>query len=205
MATLDSARAATAAARRRGRRVRVAVAAGIAVTLALVAGLVAWLAVGLWIAPDIAPGATWNADPEAVAAPSGDEYEQYVVDPTDGTIDGEWSFRNDGLVPVVVRIAPIAAPDVRFEARLRMIPTDGGSSVADAEVLAVDAGKQFGVAYSMAITCDHIAPGSVDSVGIDYVMIEVTRLGLTRTVQVSTRGAMTYGLENRPGALRSCS
>jgi len=112
--------------------------------------------------------------------------ESTVVDPSDGTYDGMWSFRNDERVPVDVRLAAFEPRTYEWRAHLFSLPDDG--SVTDeiidraADVLTVGPGESFGVQFALGFGCAEFAGGS--GTGIDSLRLDVTTLGLTRTVDV---------------------
>ncbi len=154
--------------------------------VALVVG--AWLVVGL--NPSLSSSYTGAADPDALEEPFGFALfgpdESTVVDPPDGTYDGMWSFRNDGRVPVDVRLAAFEPSTYEWRAHLFSLPDDG--SVTDeviaraADVLTVGPGESFGVQFALGFGCAEFAGGS--GTGIDSLRLDVTTLGLTRTVDV---------------------
>ncbi|KMM45413.1 hypothetical protein CWIS_11000 [Cellulomonas sp. A375-1] len=154
--------------------------------VALVVG--AWLVVGL--NPTLSSSYTGAADPDALEEPFGfglfGPDESTVVDPSDGTYDGVWSFRNDGRVPVDVRLAAFEPSTYEWRAHLFSLPDDG--SVTDeiidraADVLTVGPGESFGVQFALGFGCAEFAGGS--GTGIDSLRLDVTTLGLTRTVDV---------------------
>jgi len=166
-----------------------------AVTAALaVATVSAWLVVGL--TPHLVNGAISAPDPEAVAEPPGFMYgpdEQVVTDPSDGSLDGEWSFRNEGPVTIVVSAANQDAGVASYDIHLRLIPPHGGSSIADADVVTVGPGEEFGVAYSWAPGCTRMGSGT--AMGTDSVRLRVSALGLTRTIEVRTDQPLVYSTE----------
>lgn len=158
----------------------------------LLAGVVV-LVVGTWLAlgliPAIGGGYASGGDPEAVDEPPGFVFgpdESTVTDPSDGTYDGFWTYGNDGLLPVTVRIAERDDIAFTWHAQLFALPADGGiteehlAQVTDE--LTVEPGEFFGVSYSFGFTCEPFAAGG--AFGIDSVLLEVTTLGLTRTVRL---------------------
>ncbi|RHA38586.1 hypothetical protein [Cellulomonas rhizosphaerae] len=199
---IDTAVAPVAAPPRRRHRGRWVAAATVAVLA--VAGVTAWLVVGL--TPRLGNGSTAATDPEAIAKPDVFVYgpdEQVVVDPADGSLDGEWSFRNDGPATIVVSAAPQAQAYVTYDIQLRLIPPHGGSSIADADVVTVGPGEEFGVRYSWAPGCASFGPGTGEST--DSVRLRVDTLGITRTVDVVTDHPLTYWTETGYTPPASCA
>ncbi|WP_123372030.1 hypothetical protein [Cellulomonas sp. PhB150] len=175
--------------RHRRRWIAVAVAAGLTV-----AAVSAWLVVGL--TPHLVNGSVSAPDPEAVAEPPGFMFgpdEQVVTDPSDGSLDGEWSFRNTGSVTIVVSAADQDAGTATYDIHLRLVPPHGGSSIADADVVTVGPGEEFAVAYSWAPGCTRMSAGR--SLGTDVVRLHVSALGLSRTVEVHTDQPLVYSTE----------
>ena len=168
--------------RRRARRWIAAIAAG---AILAGGGLTAWLVVGM--TPHLSDGGTSAIDPEAVLKPDVFAFgpdEQAVTDPSDGSIDGFWSFRNDGAVTIVVSAAAQAQADVAYDIQLQLIAPTGGSPIGDADAVTVGPGEQFGVRYSWAPGCAAFGPGTGE--GTDSVRLRVDTLGITRTVDVPT-------------------
>lgn len=188
-------------ARTRSRRRRVVAAASAAVVVALIT---AWLVVGL--TPRLSDGSISAPDPEALTEPFGFVFgpdEQVVSDPSDGSLDGEWSFRNDGPVTIVVTAPPQDVGGVSYKVHLRLIPPNGGSSLADADVVTVDPGEEFGVAYSWAPGCAPMSAGT--AVGTDTVRLHVSTLGLSRTLDVHTNQPLVYSTQVGHTPPASCS
>lgn len=187
MTLLEAPRAEAVTVRRR-RRPWLAGAAALALGLAAVA---AWLFVGL--TPHLGGGSTWNSDPEALVKPAEFTHgpdEQVVRDPSDGSVDGEWSFRNEGRTTVVVTAAPQELEPLVLDVQLRLVPPGGGGPIADADAVTVGPGQQFGVRYSFALGCAPYGPGT--GAGIDVVRLRVTTLGLARTLEVPVDQPLTY-------------
>lgn len=174
---------------RRRRRRRIAAVAASAILAA--AGVTAWLVVGM--TPHLSDGGTSAIDPEAVVRADvlmfGPD-EQAVTDPSDGTVDGFWSFRNDGAVTIVVSAAPQPQAEVAYDIQLLLIPPRGGSPVGDADAVTVGPGAQFGVKYAWGPGCAAFGPGTGE--GTDSVRLRVDTLGITRTVDVPTNRPFSW-------------
>lgn len=175
------------------RRRRAPSVVGVVVGALVVACVAAWLLVGL--SPRIGGGSMFGTDPEAVAPEPEGLYgpdEQIVTDPSDGSLDGEWTFANRGPVTIVVRAASQEGV-ARYDIQLRLMPQNGGSSIADADVVTVGPGEQFAVAYSFAPGCMRMSPRT--GFGTDSVRLRVSTLGLSRTVDVHTDQPLVYRTE----------
>ncbi len=183
---------------RRRRIVPALVVAG-----AVVSGLAVWITVGL--TPHLASGAFGRADPEAHRVPAdavGETADRSIVtDPSDGTNDATWSFRNAGHLPVEVRVAQ-PQPAAPMLARVRVFvidpsdPTWGAAAASDVVRLRPD--EEVGVLLSVGFGCAPWEAGGGPAV--EAVDLRVTTLGLTRTVAV--RGPESIGVEtteNLPG------
>lgn len=118
------------------------------------------------------------ADPEAVATDTGT---LVVTDPSDGTYDGVWTFRNTGPVPVDVTVPeqqPLLYVDVHLVA---VDPVTGelGSSLVTARLAP---GQRVGVAFSFGSGCGSYGAGV--SFGPAPARVTVSALGVRRTVPV---------------------
>lgn len=170
---------------RRRSRVRV----GVLLTASVLAlgALTAWLVVGL--NPSMTAGAFSAWDPESVLDedPLGTVSTSVVVDPADGTWDGAWSIRNEGRAPATVRVHDDEGPyeAVAF-ALFSPNPAGGGYDHTDpertAEALTLAPGEEAGLLVSVGMGCASYQAGS--GMGITTVDLDVTTLGLTRTVTV---------------------
>lgn len=173
---------ATSTTERRLSRARViSVAIG---ALLVAAGLTAWLVIGL--GPRISTGSMYDVDPEALddTSPTGTLQTSYVVDPTDGAWDGFWSFRNDGPVAATVRVHSDApTPEIHKFTLVELRPLGLLASDLEntAEEVTVEPGRQVGVIVRFGMGC---APFADASLGLDSMTLDVTTLGLTRTVEV---------------------
>ena len=118
------------------------------------------------------------ADPEAVATETGT---LIVTDPSDGTYDGVWTFRNSGPVPVDVSVPTklgLLYTDVHLVA---VDPTTGELGEAlDAARLAP--GQRIGVAFSFGPGCGGYSAGV--SFGPAPAPLTVSALGVRRNVRV---------------------
>lgn len=164
------------------------------------AAVVALAATGIWLAvgltPHLEPGSYDGSflDPEAAAPEgrTGDASASTVTDPSDGTNDAVWSFRNAGPAPVVVRLAP-EQPGSPFlqDATLFAATPEGGlaPSTADpVDAVRLAPGEHVGVRLSVGFGCATWGPGTGTS--LDAVELRVTTLGLTRAVTVRSPTAV---------------
>ena len=161
------------------------IAAAVVVASAVGVGL----ALNSVVTPHIAPGTTMQY--EGTAVPTGDLAQQVTVDdPEDGTSDGQWSFVNDGSRTISVRVAdvqPPTEPAIHFEAQVAALGT--GTRISGDQVT-VPPGAEFGVAYSFGPGCTPMDEHTV--VGVDRVSLEVTTLGVTRTVDAVSDTIVAY-------------
>lgn len=180
----------------------------------LLVGGAAVLAVGTWLVlgltPSIATSWTGATDPEAVGEPPGFIFgptESSVTNPSDDTYDGIWTFRNDGLLPATVRVVDDMPEGWTWRTQLFPLPGDGSMSDADVarttDVLRVSPGESFGVVFAYGFGCAEISQYTI--FGRDTITLEVTTLGLTRTVEVATDTAISVvaGVTHYPPA--SCA
>ena len=118
------------------------------------------------------------ADPEAVATDTGT---LVATDPSDGTYDGVWTFRNTGPVPVDVTVPeqqPFLYVDVHLVAVDPVTGELGGSLVA----ARLAPGQRVGVAFSFGSGCGNYSAGV--SFGPAPARVTVGALGVRRTVPV---------------------
>ena len=199
----DDAVTGTVGARRGGRGRWVVAGVGVLV----VALATAWIVVGL--TPRLAVGYFDGSlkDPEAHWAESSIGAEggtSVVTNPSDGTNDALWSFRNDGPFPVEVSVVD-AQGDWHPGVRLFVIdPTDflANEGMADDSVRLAP-GDVVGVLVSVGFGCAPYDPGT--STGTDRVDLRVTTLGISRTV--TAQWPDTIAVETttaRPGDLAAC-
>jgi hypothetical protein len=163
---------------------------------AVVLGLAAWLAVGL--TPHAAAGAFGRADPEAHLVPAGADGttrdRSIVTDPSDGSNDATWSFRNAGRLPVEVRVAS-AQPAAPVLAQVRVFAIDpsdpswgaGGAS----DVVRLRPHEEVGVLVSVGFGCAPWEAGTGPLV--ESVDLRVTTLAITRAITVE--GSASVGVE----------
>jgi hypothetical protein len=174
--------AAPAPRRVRSRRWRIAVVVG---TAAAGVGLV----LNSLVTPHVAPGTTMQYEGTAVSM--GDSSQQVTVDaPVDGTSDGQWSFVNDGSRTISVRVAdvqPQTSPAMHFEARVAAL---GSGTRISGDQVTVPPGAEFGVAYAFGPGCTPVDEHTV--MGVDRVRLEVTTLGVTRSVDAVSDVVVAY-------------
>ena len=175
----------------RRRTTRAIGAAALVILVALVAA--AWLVVGL--TPRLGQGSVNFADEEVTEPPPGFDVfgpdEQVVNDPSDGTVDGEWTFRNDGRLPVTLHVAEQShGSDTTYVVQLRDQHGAVGEPGTAVAGLTVAPGEQFGVSYSIGPHCAEQSPGV--AYGTDAVRLRVTTLGISRTLDVGTEFPVVY-------------
>ncbi|WP_146807135.1 hypothetical protein [Cellulomonas persica] len=163
---------------RRGRALAV-----MAVVVLALGALTAWLSIGL--RPHLSTGPTSDVDREALEDidPMGLLQTSYVVDPSDGTWDGLWSFSNEGPVPITVRVHPSGPSPVIHDYALVPLPPPGVGDPPHWETvdsLTVEPGRAFGVSIRFGMGC---ADYSDAALGLDRIALDVTTWGLTRTVE----------------------
>ncbi|NLF04511.1 MAG: hypothetical protein GX593_05865 [Actinomycetales bacterium] len=164
----------------------------------LVGGAVALVLVGAWLAvglvPRIGVGAFAQLDLESVDAEDTwpDEVPMsMVVDPSDSTYDGMWTFQNEGVLPVTVRLAEHEKPsDLHWEALLH--PYDERHNVVGkaSDTVMLAAGGGLAVTFSWGPGCAPVAAGTTMSTG--SVRLAVTTLGLTRVVTADARELVAF-------------
>ncbi|ROS23659.1 hypothetical protein [Cellulomonas sp. PhB150] len=141
------------------------------------------------VTPHVGPGTTLQY--EGTAASMGDSPRQVTVDaPADGTSDGQWSFVNDGSRTISVRVAdvqPQTEPAIHFEARVAAL---GTATRISGDQVTVPPGAEFGVTYSFGPGCTPMDEHTV--VGVDRVRLEVTTLGVMRTVDAVSDTVVAY-------------
>jgi len=118
------------------------------------------------------------ADPEAVATDTGT---LVVTDPSDGTYDGVWTFRNTGPVPVDVTVPerqPLLYVDVHLVA-VDPVTGEMGSSLAATRLAP---GQRVGVAFSFGSGCEPYQAGT--GFGPSPARLTVSALGVRRTVPI---------------------
>lgn len=161
------------------------VAAAVVGTAAVGVGL----ALNSVVTPHIAPGTTMQYEGTAVS--TGDLSQQVTVDdPEDGTSDGQWSFVNDGSRTIKVRVAdvqPQTEPAMQLEARVAAL---GSEARISGDQVTVRPGEEFGVTYSFGPGCTPVDEHTV--IGVDRVRLEVTTLGVTRTVDAVSNVVVAY-------------
>lgn len=104
-----------------------------------------------------------------------------MTDPSDGTYDGVWTFRDTGPVPVDVTVPerqPLLYVDVHLVA---VDPVTGelGGSLAAARLAP---GQRVGVAFSFGPGCEPYQAGT--EFGPSPARLTVSALGVRRTVPV---------------------
>ena len=154
---------------------------GLAGVVLVVAG--AWLAVGLL--PRVDDAGMWRYDAEALTEEDDfdESIESTVLDPSDGTYDGLWTFENRGLAPITVRLAePDSSPYLFWEASLIKLDQATYEPLGEADTVHVARNEVFGVEFSHGLGC--VSSASGNSVGISDTRLTVTTLGLPRDVNV---------------------
>ncbi len=157
-------------------------------------GVGAWLAVGL--TPSIGLGAVTHFDLESVeveATWADDVPLRVVVDPSDGTYDGLWTFVNEGILPVTVQLAEPGKPE-DLHWRTSLHPYDPLLNLVhdSAETVRVAPGGELAVTFSWGPGCSPIAAGT--SMSVSSVRLAVTTLSITRIVDTPAREAIGFEL-----------
>jgi len=166
-------------------------AGGVAVVL-----VGAWLFVGL--TPSIGLGPVTHFDLESVEVEStwsDEEPGRIVVDPSDGTYDGLWTFANEGMLPVTVQLAESGKPsDLHWRASLHSYDPMSNVVHDPAETVQVVPGEQFAVSFSWGPGCSPIAAGT--SMSVSYVRLAVATVGIKRIVDASAREDIGFELSS---------
>jgi len=155
---------------------------GLASIVLVVAG--AWLAVGLL--PRLDDAGMEAADEESVDEESewtDEPTASRVTDPSDGTYDGIRTYTNRGIAPITVRLGENpGSAYYYFAGSLHELDTQTYVPGEARDAITVGPGGSFSVEFALGLGCTHHDGGS--TVGLDSIELEVTTLGLTRSVDV---------------------
>lgn len=144
----------------------------------------AWLTVGLL--PRLDGAGMERADEEAVEDDDGafdEPVASRVTDPSDGSYDGLRAYTNAGVAPITVRLGENpGSPYYYFAGSLHEVDPQTYLPGEGRESITVPPGGVFNVEFALGLGCTTHDAGS--ALGLESIELEVTTLGLTRSVDV---------------------